>query len=375
MARIEVRSATKRFGATTAVDRLSLEIADGEFFTLLGPPGAGKTTTLRLIVGLERPDEGSIWLDGEDVTEVYPGKRDIAMIFQNLALYPNRSAFENMAYPLRERKLSEAEIRQTVSAVAKTLHIEHLLERKPGQLSGGERQRVAIGRAIVRRPRAYLMDEPLSALDAMLRLEMRVELKRLQRELGQTLVYVTHDQVEAMSMSDRIGVLRKGVLQQVDAPASIYHRPLNRFVATTVGSPPMNFIACRIVGERLEHPAFSAECGGRLTVSDPERVELGIRPENVGIHFEPGGDRIAAVVFVIEPLGAESVIDLDLGDGVMMKAVVPSPFLGAVGQRVWLTFDSAALSLLDSVTDQFVFHSSDERLLRIASADVAANSA
>ncbi|MFQ3568305.1 MAG: ABC transporter ATP-binding protein [Aggregatilineales bacterium] len=375
MARIEVRSATKRFGTITAVNQLSLEIADGEFFTLLGPPGAGKTTTLRLIVGLEHPDEGSIWLDGEDVTEVYPGKRDIAMIFQNLALYPNRSAFENMAYPLRERKLPEAEIRQTVSTVAKTLHIEHLLERRPGQLSGGERQRVAIGRAIVRRPRAYLMDEPLSALDAMLRLEMRVELKRLQRELGQTLVYVTHDQVEAMSMSDRIGVLHKGVLQQVDAPAVIYHRPLNRFVATTIGSPPMNFIACRIVGERLEHPAFSAACGGHFEISDPERVEIGIRPENVAIHFAPAGDRIAAVIFVIEPLGAESVIDLDLGDGVMIKAVVPSPFLGQVGQRVWLTFDGAAISLLDSVTDQFVFHSSDERPLHIASADMAANNA
>ena len=245
MANIVLDKVTKRFGRVTAVNELSLDIRDGEFFCVLGPPGAGKTTTLRLIVGLEKPDEGNIIIDGELANEIHPGQRDIAMMFQNLALYPDKTVFDNIAYPLRERKLPKAEIQTRVTAVAKSLYIDHLLQRKPAKLSGGERQRVALGRAMVRQPRATLMDEPLANLDALLRLEMRVELKHRQKEEGSTLVYVTHDQVEAMSMADRIAVLNRGRLQQCDIPDAIYSLPANRFVATVIGSPPTNFITRR----------------------------------------------------------------------------------------------------------------------------------
>ena len=230
---------------------------------MLGPPGAGKTTLLRTIVGLERPESGDVYADDERITDVYPGDRDIAIMFQNLALYPDKTVFGNLAFPLKQRKLPKDEIKERVQKTAAVLHVEHLLERKPGKLSGGERQRVALGRALVRDPRAFLFDEPLSALDALLRLEMRAELKHLQRDLGRTLVYVTHDQVEAMSMPDRVAVLREGVVQQVDTPENVYHRPVNRFVATVVGSPPMNFIPCT-VGARngalqLKHDLFEVE--------------------------------------------------------------------------------------------------------------------
>jgi ABC-type sugar transport system ATPase subunit len=352
MAHIRLENVSKSFGSIQAVADLSVQVNDGEFFTLLGPPGAGKTTTLRLITGLETLDTGRVYLDDQDVTGVYPGARDIAMIFQNLALYPDKTARENMAYPLRERKLPKAEIASKIAEAARVLHIDHLLDRKPGQLSGGERQRVAIGRAIVRRPRAYLMDEPLSALDALLRLEMRVELKRLQRDLGQTLVYVTHDQIEAMSMSDRIAVLHRGVLQQVDTPANIYNAPVNRFVAMTVGSPPINFIPCHLEGRTLVHPMFRLTMTEEVLVSDSLQVELGVRPEHVQIALTPDSARISARIEVIEPLGAESVVDLRMGE-TMLKALVESPFPAQVGETVYLRFDADQAMVMDTLTDCF----------------------
>jgi multiple sugar transport system ATP-binding protein len=327
MAQIRLENVTKRFGPVTAVNDMSLDIADGEFFSILGPPGAGKTTTLRTIVGLEKPDEGAIFLDDQDVTNVWPGDRDISIVFQNLALYPDKNVYGNLAFPLKQRKVAKDEIRRRVETTARTLHIEHLLKRKPAKLSGGERQRVALGRAIVREPKAYLFDEPISALDALLRLEMRTELKRLQRELGRTLVYVTHDQVEAMSMADRIAVLREGVIQQVDVPADVYHRPANRFVATVVGSPPKNLIPATVSRTdgvmKAVHPLFSvtapSERAGALR--DGDTCWIGIRPEDVHIEVS-GGDGVPVSVYVVEPLGGETVVDVQLGDRVV-KALAP----------------------------------------------------
>ena len=276
------------------MDDVTLDIADGEFFAILGPPGAGKTTTLRAILGLEKPDSGRVLLDDEDVTDVWPGDRDIAIVFQNLALYPDKTVFGNLAFPLKQRKVPKSEIAERVQRAAKVLKIEPLLDRKPAKLSGGERQRVAIGRAIVRDPRAYLFDEPLSALDALLRLEMRSELKYLQRDLNRTLVYVTHDQVEAMSMADRMAVLRDGAVQQVATPEDIYHRPVNRFVATTIGSPPMNFLPATARRQNgavsVEHASFTVRVtGDRVALEDGAPCFVGIRPEDV--HVRRGRDR------------------------------------------------------------------------------------
>ncbi len=326
MASVRIEGVTKRFGELTALDDVSLEIADGEFFAVLGPPGAGKTTLLRTIVGLEKPDEGEIYADDERITDVFPGDRDIAIMFQNLALYPDKSVYGNLAFPLRQAKTPRAEIQQRVGEIAAKLRIEPLLKRKPGKLSGGERQRVALGRALVRDPRVLLLDEPLSALDALLRLEMRAELKRLQREVGRTLVYVTHDQVEAMSMPDRVAVLREGAVQQVDTPEDVYHRPSNRFVATVIGSPPMNFIQATVEAKdgtlRAVHPGFSVEITGSPAVELPEGSAclVGIRPEDIRV--VPAGEGVATTVYATEPLGGETVVDLKLGDRVV-KALAP----------------------------------------------------
>jgi ABC-type sugar transport system ATPase subunit len=357
MARIRLEGVTKRFGEITALNRVSLDVADGEFFAVLGPPGAGKTTMLRTIVGLERPEEGDVYVDDERITDVYPGDRNIAIVFQNLALYPDKTVYNNLAFPLKQAKVPKAEIRARVERAAGLLHIERLLERKPAKLSGGERQRVALGRALVRDPRAFLFDEPLSALDALLRLEMRAELKHLQRDLGRTLVYVTHDQVEALSMADRIAVLREGVVQQVDTPEAVYHLPANRFVATVVGNPPMNFIPARIAGAngglRIEHESFAVEAG-RTPAVEPARLAegaacfVGIRPEDVAIGAE--GDGIAAKVYASEPLGGETIVDLELGDRVI-KALAPPTVQLEPDARVSIRFDPQRLHLFDGAGD------------------------
>jgi multiple sugar transport system ATP-binding protein len=366
MASIRVENVTKRFGAVTALSEVSFSVRDGEFFAILGPPGAGKTTTLRTIVGLEQPDEGDVYLDEERVTEVWPGDRDISIVFQNLALYPDKTVFNNLAFPLKQRQLPKEEIQQRVEAAARTLHIEHLLDRRPAKLSGGERQRVALGRAIVRDPRAYLFDEPISALDALLRIEMRAELKRLQRDLGRTLVYVTHDQVEAMSMAERILVLREGVVQQIAEPEDIYHRPANRFVATVVGSPPMNFIPATATWAdgtlTVGHPAFSVSArAGDLRSSLPDGAScwIGVRPEDV--HIETGGEAgVPASVYVTEPLGGETVVDLTLADRVV-KALAPPTLVLQPDQPVRARLDPRRLH---------VFSEEGETILSAAGADV-----
>jgi ABC-type sugar transport system ATPase subunit len=368
MSRIRIENVTKRFGQVTALNDVSLEVADGEFFAVLGPPGAGKTTLLRTIVGLETPDDGEIYADDQPITRVFPGDRDIAIMFQNLALYPDKSVYGNLAFPLRQAKMPKAEIRRRVEETAAKLQMAPLLKRKPAKLSGGERQRVALGRALVRDPRALLLDEPLSALDALLRLEMRAELKRLQRDLGRTLIYVTHDQVEAMSMPDRVAVLREGVIQQVDTPETVYHRPANRFVATVIGSPPMNFIAAVVEAAngrlRLVHEIFAIES---TTVSGRGLIDgalclIGIRPEDVRI--VPGGEGIPAQVYATEPLGGETVVDVTIGDRVI-KALAPPTLQLQQDDEVGVVLDPRRLHVFDDRGDAAVSAGGAEGVFRV----------
>ena len=376
MASIRLSSVTKHFKATTAIRDLNLEIKDGEFFCVLGPPGAGKTTLLRLIVGLERPEIGFIEIENEDVSEMHPSKRDIAMIFQNLALYPDKTVFENIAFPLRVQKMDEEAIQKKVKKVAKQLKIDWLLEKTPAKLSGGERQRVAIGRAIIRKPRVYLMDEPLSNLDAILRLEMRVYLKALQADLNETFVYVTHDQVEALSMGDRIAVLNEGKLQQVATPEKIYKLPENTFVANILGSPPMNFIPCNANGDnsadRITHDCFeiSSTSGSfkKLFQAEGEKQNLllGVRPEDINIyHQKETDDGIAAEIYVVEPLGNETVVDIKLGNSII-KVLAEADFTGTSGNKVWIRLRPDRLHFFDKESGQCLLHTSKECVSRIA---------
>ena len=331
MSRIQINSVTKRFGEVTALDGIELDIANGEFFCVLGPPGAGKTALLRTIVGLERPEEGAVLIGGVDVTDLVPSERNVSIVFQNLALYPDKTVYDNLAFPLRQgrEKVSSSEIDRRVRETAALLQIEPLLKRRPANLSGGERQRVAIGRCLVRAPLVYLLDEPLSALDALLRLQMRAELKYLQRDLGRTLVYVTHDQVEAMSMADRICVLDRGHVQQVGTPDDVYNRPVNTFVATTVGMPPMNLVPVRVetgnaeVQLRAGTFSFSSPLDSRIeaiTSCNGQELQIGVRPEDVHIGADAPQAIMRCRVIAVEPLGGEAIVDLDL-DGRIIKAM------------------------------------------------------
>lgn len=331
MATIALTGVTKRFGDITALDELTLEVQDGEFFVILGHPGAGKTTTLRSIVGLEQPDAGTVEIGGKDMHGVPPGERDVGIVFQNLALYPDKSVYDNLAFPLRHggRKFTKGEIEERVQRAAEILRIAPLLDRKPAKLSGGERQRVAIGRVMTREPEVYLLDEPLSALDALLRMEMRTELKRLQLELNRTLVYVTHDQVEAMSMADRICVLVHGKAEQIGTPAEIYDRPATVSVAQAVGSPPMNFIPLHVEsaqGLRLSNGPIHFTCDPSAEL-DPlkseERLRLGVRPEDIIVGGPSETCPFPATVMAIEPLGSETIIDLHV-EGEIVKAMTQS---------------------------------------------------
>jgi multiple sugar transport system ATP-binding protein len=323
---IQFQNVSKKFGEANVVDDLSLEIEDGEFVVLLGPSGCGKTTTLRMLAGLESVTSGDICVGGERVNDVPTQRRDLAMVFQSYALYPHMSIAENIAYPLRVRKLDRNERENRVARVAKMLEIESLLARKPRQLSGGERQRVALARAIVREPRAYLMDEPLSNLDARLRVQMRGELKRLQHELGTTTIYVTHDQAEAMTLASRVAVMSRGRLQQFDTPLNIYNHPANRFVAEFVGSPSMNFIDGSIVD-------------GKLVLDSNSSVSLGIRPEHVHVFTDPVADSIPATVYVTELMGNETFVFLSVG-GNKLIARAPADFRAAVESKVWIKIEA-----------------------------------
>jgi multiple sugar transport system ATP-binding protein len=339
--RIQFEKVTKAFGELKVVDDLSLQIDDGEFVVLLGPSGCGKTTTLRMLAGLESVTSGDIYIGDERINDVPTQQRDLAMVFQSYALYPHMTIAENIGYPLRVRKLDRHERETRVARVAKMLEIESLLQRKPRELSGGERQRVALARAIVREPRAYLMDEPLSNLDARLRVQMRGELKRLQHELGTTTIYVTHDQAEAMTLASRVAVMKKGQVQQFDTPLNIYNCPANRFVAEFVGSPSMNFIAGKI-----ERGTFVSD-GIQIPVNRSDAtVEIGIRPEHIHVLTEPQDGATPARVYVTELMGNETFVFLSVGAHRLI-ARAPADFRAEVESTVWLQLDAGKAQVFE----------------------------
>jgi multiple sugar transport system ATP-binding protein len=364
MASVRVKQLVKRWDQNIAVNKMDLDVRDGEFMVFLGPSGCGKTTTLRCIAGLEIPDGGTIHIGDREVTGLPPADRDIAFVFQSFSLYPHLSVRENLAFPLKAVRTAPAEIEARVQAAAKTLHIEKLLDRKPNKLSGGEMQRVTIGRAIVRRPQVFLMDEPLSALDAKLRTEMRAEIKRLQTDLRATTVYVTHDQLEAMSMGDRIAIMFGGVLQQMGTPTEVYDEPRNLFVAGFIGSPAMNFIPCRFDGREFVIPGVEGADGARLPLladgrarlgSAPEGRDLilGVRPEDIALSASPKPEFLPAEVYVVEPLGSEKIINLRIA-GHIVKARTAPTFSATAGETLYARIDQSRSHVFDATTEQAI---------------------
>jgi len=369
MAQVRLASLSKRFGNTEAVKSVDLEVQDHEFLVLVGPSGCGKTTVLRMIAGLEEPTSGDIYIGDRRVNDLSPKDRDIAMVFQNYALYPHMTVYDNMAFSLRLSKLPRPEIEERVSTAAAMLDIDEYLGRKPGQLSGGQRQRVAVGRAVVREPAVFLMDEPLSNLDAKLRIQTRAELIKLHRRLGITTVYVTHDQVEAMTMGDRIAVMRDGEVQQCDTPQQIFDNPVNRFVAGFIGSPPMNFVDALLTGDG-EEIAVEAE---DLSVTLPERfreieavrerlngpIVFGIRPTDMHDATLPGpvtpqpGNTVQTQVEVVEPMGAESMVYLSAGEHSLV-ASLDSATCAAEGAELQVALSLDRAHLFDADTGDTV---------------------
>ncbi|MFP3867362.1 MAG: ABC transporter ATP-binding protein [Desulfobacteraceae bacterium] len=335
MAKLAVDNISKTFGSEPVLDRIAVKVEEGEFFALLGPSGSGKSTLLRLIAGLEVPDQGKIFLNGTDITKVPPERRDMAMVFQSYALYPHMTVFDNIAVGLKLRRVPRADIAPRVDKVAAMLEIDDLLHRKPRALSGGQRQRVALARAIVRRPQIFLFDEPLGSLDAALRERTRAELKMLMRQLQATVVHVTHDQMEALSLADRVAVLAAGRLQQVGPPSELYQRPANRFVATFIGSPPMNLwlATCQEPGWQLSPHWILPR---QSIASEEEQVWLGIRPEEVQVSRTRVSGAWEASIKLAEYSGAASILTLER-NGLAVRAITkPVPGYHP-GQSVWIT--------------------------------------
>ncbi len=337
---VSLRSVVKRHGTFTALHGIDLDIAPGEFFALLGPSGSGKTTTLRILAGLETVNEGRVFLDGVDVTDAEPGERDVAMVFQSYALYPHMSVYENIAFPLRMVSTAPAETERSVRDAAAKVHIDHLLDRKPGQLSGGQQQRVALARAIVRKPRLFLLDEPLSNLDAKLRLETRVELRKLQRALGVTTVYVTHDQEEAMTIADRVAVFMEGRIVQVGPPRDIFARPASAVVAGFIGSPPMNLLPAELRNGVL-HVA-GAELRPERPLGRDGAVTIGVRPAALRI----AATGLPARVYLVEDLGDTTIVDLDVAGQVIKLRTEQRPNVRE-GDQVHVAMPADALHVFE----------------------------
>jgi multiple sugar transport system ATP-binding protein len=355
MASVSIKNVWKYYGETPAVRDLNLEVQDGEFLCVLGPSGCGKSSTLRMLAGLEHISSGEILFGATRVNDLPPKDRDIAMVFENYALYPHKSVFENIANSLKLRKVDAATIQQRVQRAAEMLEIGHLLERKPMELSGGQKQRVAIGRAIVREPQLFLFDEPIAHLDAKLRAHMRGELKLLQRELGTTMVYVTHDQMEAMSMADRVAVMHQGVLQQYGTPQEIYNHPVNEWVAGFVGEPPMNFIDCELTSQfgrdggaqlKVKHAMFEAALlpqqadqlkSAKTTAG---KVKLAIRPDQIQISMRSSKDAVRAKILITEPIGGDMLVDVALDKQKLIVKTKPD-FQGNLGEECYLQFDKS----------------------------------
>jgi multiple sugar transport system ATP-binding protein len=352
MASVTYDHVTKRFSAeAAAVQDLSLQVRDTEFMVLVGPSGCGKSTALRMLAGLEEVSEGEIKIGERTVNDVPARERDIAMVFQSYALYPHMSVYDNMAFGLKMRGTPKAEIDSKVKEAGKMLGLENLLDRKPRQLSGGQRQRVALGRAIVRDPQVFLLDEPLSNLDAQLRVETRVNLQRLHRDLGTTFIYVTHDQVEAMTMGDRIAVLKDGLLQQVAPPREIYDHPANMYVAGFIGSPKMNFVPVTVSGSKARADGFEIELPRAPGI---EKGFLGIRPEDLTEEVREGRQTLNIDVDVVEVLGSDQYLYGRIGGDNVIARLNPQ-FKVAVGDKVPLALDDDRMHLFDAETEEALF--------------------
>lgn len=366
MAEVSLRKLTKVFeGEVVAVNDFSLEVEDKEFLVLVGPSGCGKSTTLRCVAGLEEITDGEIYIGGRLVNDIPPKDRDIAMVFQNYALYPHMNVYKNLSFGLELRKMKKDEISRRVHEAAQILDIEHLLDRKPKALSGGQRQRVAVGRAIVRKPKVFLFDEPLSNLDAKLRVQMRTEIAKLHQNLQATIIYVTHDQVEAMTMGTKIVVMKDGIIQQVSDPLTLYDFPVNKFVAGFIGSPPMNFVESELVSEGnsvfIKADSFKVklteEQHKKIKGKEGKRVSFGFRPEDLideTVAKSKEGRLIKAKVEVIEPLGSEIYLHLSAGKDYFM-ARVPHQYRTEIGKEVGFVIDLDKCHIFDTETELVIF--------------------
>lgn len=355
MADIEIQNLTKSYGKTVAVNDVSLKVDSGTFTVILGPSGSGKTTLLRCVAGFEKPEKGSILINGRDFTDVPTKDRDLAVVFQSYALFPLMTIHDNIAFPLKIRNAPAAEIHERVTKVADMLMIKHLLDKRPSQLSGGEQQRVALGRAIVREPSALLMDEPLTSLDAPLRAQMRTELKRIRRETKMTAIYVTHDQAEAMGLADALAIMNLGRLIQYDSPLELYLRPSNTFVAGFVGSPPMNLTEAKVEpwnGQarlRVENVALPLDNSGTSALKDMANgiITIGIRPEDIHVYPSKNSERsLDTTVDSTEPLGATLIVNALLGDSTF-KLLLPPDHNARPGDHLWVEWEAAKMRLFD----------------------------